>query len=622
MGDRGSPLERRGDVAVTAPRPRRAHLPGWTAILGSPADPATEGGIGRVLDGFVGDFGTIRRVCVREGLAFGVRLPENPLPMATWSFSTDPRYLCFVEGVFYDDYGSHRIVAGEDPGLAAAIVASMASGWQRVLGPLSGSFSGLVFDRETRTLATFVDRFGTRRLFWTRANGKTVVSTNLAALRGIRTPAVDPASAFQFLTIGFPIGERTLLEGVHQQAPASVNEFSADDRKGFDYWVPPAREESLSLRESVARIVDSMEECVGRISRRAGGPLALGLTGGHDSRVILASLIQARVRFEAVSWQEDNFNDRVVRELCARAGKEAHFTPGRSPEALDEIREHAFVYTDGQFLHAHGYTWLGQQSSVEGLEVLLLGFGGDLISGSGTPTRRSRPAMRLLALNALRAQMEHLSFEDARALLKGRSSDSEAETLAEWLASFERESQRGSPADIVIAQRLRNRNLKRVGSVMTPASQYAQIVYPYLDNTVLDVYFCLPVRFLDQRPHCYAGFLRFPDFGDLRAVTAPISLRTEARFPWSVSLLRAQALAARGRGASRHAPARSTWSAADEQAYREVADSDFFDVVRLNALIGRGRIRPTGLRKMQTLARFVRVYARGEGSVTTGPGAG
>ena len=103
---------------------------------------------------------------------------------------------------------------------------------------------------------------------------------------------------------------------------------------------------------------------------------------------------------------------------------------------------------------------------------------------------------------------------------------------------------------------------------MNPALQYVQILYPNLDNSVLDLYFRLPVRFVDQKPHCYAGFYRFPEFGELPATSSsPITLRQQAVFPLSVYLLRlGRAGLQPVRSRFHRAPARSGWSADDELA--------------------------------------------------------
>ena len=569
-----------------------------------------------VLDGFVGDFGSTRVIEVSDGIAFGLWKPESGLPMTTWSFFHDDDQVAFVEGVFYDDFGSHRIVSGEDPGLARSVAEAIASEGPSAVARLNGSFVGFRFDRKTRSLSTFVDRLGTRSLYSSPRGDGVVLASNLAAFRRSIAPRLDVQSAFQFLTVGFPLGERTLLEGVFLQPPASCDVFVGGERKRGLYW-NPKRAERMPLPEAVDRIARSMEQSVARLGRRSGSPLGLGFTGGHDSRVIFGSLLYASVSFETVSWKDNNFNDGVAAELCARAKKDFHFTASFSQEDLFEVQRRAFVYSDGQFLHSYGFSLLGRQCAAEGLDPLVVGYSGDIVSGSSpVPSHLHVRSLADLARGTLEKQMQLLSFSDARALLRDAPANVEAEGMSLWMRSFESEAWRGALPDVSIWQGLQNRNVKRVRMSMDPASQYVPIVYPYLDSAVLDTYFGLPLRFLDQKAHCYASFHSFPEFGDLPASGFSISIRGEARFPFGIYVLRSitdpvravKANLRRGRiappgVASIRSPTTRSSALRSSTAAAWMTSST------------KRRLKPVDLRKMQTLARFHRFYVEGDDSV-------
>src|SRR5262249_6846774 len=162
-----------------------------------------------------------------------------------------------VEGVFHDDYESHRIVEGEDPNLARALADGIRATGERAIAGLNGTFAGCFIDLTAGSLMTFVDRLGTRDLYWRQAAGEVVVSSNLAAFRPLASMKLDLESAFQFLTIGFPIGERTLLEGISIHPPASVKVFTSTSHSGGRYWTVPERREDMPLSSAVARISES-----------------------------------------------------------------------------------------------------------------------------------------------------------------------------------------------------------------------------------------------------------------------------------------------------------------------------------------------------------------------------
>ncbi len=163
---------------------------------------------------------TNKMIWASDGIAFGVWKPEAPLPLTSWSFHEGDDYLCFVEGVFYEDYCGHEPLHGDDPKLADLLVQNYKSEKELAIAALNGCFSGFLFHRQSSTLATFVDRLGVRALYWS-CDQDLVVSSNLSAFKRLKVLKLDDDAAFQFLTIGFPIGERTLLRNVSIQLPCT-----------------------------------------------------------------------------------------------------------------------------------------------------------------------------------------------------------------------------------------------------------------------------------------------------------------------------------------------------------------------------------------------------------------
>ena len=53
-----------------------------------------------------------------------------------------------------------------------------------------------------------------------------------------------------------------------------------------------------------------MERFVRRIYDKTQDIIALGMTGGHDSRLIFSALVHSNTPFECVRWNEGNFNDK------------------------------------------------------------------------------------------------------------------------------------------------------------------------------------------------------------------------------------------------------------------------------------------------------------------------
>jgi asparagine synthetase B (glutamine-hydrolysing) len=603
----------------------RNHLVGWLAIAGSDRGNRIRKNIDRGLNAFVGDYGLRKIIQASDGFGFGFRQPETPLPLTTWSLFSDEQGICFVEGVFYDTYFSHQPIDGEDPQLATLLLKNFKAAGAAALEELSGSFSGFIFDRNKESLATFVDRLSTRVLYWTREKGNLIVSSNLASFRALKSPELDRPAAFQYLTIGFPIGERTLLKDVKIQLPASLVTFQGEANKAVRYWSVPKRINNISLEESSGLIAGAMEEFVRRMYGRTRKVMALGVSGGHDSRIILSALAHEKVPFEAVLRLGGDFNDKVAPSLCSIIKKEPQIAKSINQLELLEVENTVFAYSDGLYSRS-AFSMLGKECDSRGITHLMLGFAGDVISGDLTiPAPQYLTNVKQLAKWALNNQLEWFSFDDACALLKfdnHSNRDLILETLADWGQTFSQNNGHDNLVDVAIWQSLGNRNFKRVRFGMAPAARYAQILFPYLDSKILNTYFSLPVSLLHhQKAHCYAGFYRFREFGNYRACPYPISLRNEARFPLPLHLMRISKRLAEGvltRIGSSIVYHRNVPERYRKDGYNEMGRCSQFDIHSVEAVLRRRQVKQKHFRKLQGLSRFYNFYIRGKDNCLNG----
>jgi asparagine synthetase B (glutamine-hydrolysing) len=564
------------------------------------------------LQNFVGDYGLKKTTLVQNGFAFGWREPLTPSPLTTWSLFHDEKTLVFVEGSFYDAYCGHRPQPGYDPVLGRQLCNEYRRGAENALAGLSGSYSGCIIDYISRRLMTFVDRLATKPLFWAREGKNLVISSNLASFRNLRAIEIDSLGAFQYLTFGFPLGTRTLLKDISIHRPSSMQVFDDHGHRTVPYWKIPDRRETRPVVESAERIADAIEQSVTRIHRAANGTLGLGLTGGHDSRVILSALVTQAVPFKPIRWDERNANDKTARNLCTLIGKDLKLVPGiNNGDDLESLRDDVFLYTQGMYRYQSGFSRLGRACLQHDVKCLMVGFAGDVISGGLTiPSPHYMRDIRELSRRALINQMEGLSFESASSILPHMSATEIKEAQAEWYQSFIDESGRGHLVDVAIWQRLANRNVKRICFSMLPLSKYVQTVFPFLDNTVLDAYFSLPIRALNnQQAHCYASFCHTPRFAAYPVSGSPVPLKVEARFPSAVHRAKLW------QHAIRHALARYrsakeaiNWQGEYQRMYDEIMRCPLFSSAVLKAWRSEERITPANLRHLHTLSKAYALF--------------
>jgi hypothetical protein len=595
---------------------RHNHLLGWIVVVGSGAEPELVRTVNAGLEGFVDDFGTNKSVVANKGVGFGLLIPRAPLPMRSWSFYQDRQSICFVEGDFYGDYYAYRPLRGEDPHLAEMLLQNYNREKSAAIAALNGCFSGFVFDKQSSTLSTFVDRLGARVLYWSFEKDSLVVSSNLASLRSLRLLDLDHDAAFQFLTIGFPIGERTLLRNISIQPPCTINMFGSGSKNSSYYWVPK-RTKRVPLNETVQSIVHSMEDFMDRVhDRTAGKTLGLGLTGGHDSRLMLSALAYNRQPFEVIRFWAQNFDDPVAQKLCSAMDLPVHTLDMTSCSAseLKSIKNNVFLYSEGSIYDGWNFAALGKKCAERELEHLLVGFSGGPVSGQLTvPEPEHFAKIGDLAKCALGSQMELLPFEKAQNLLNDVSLDVVEKTKTEWEDSFRAEEWRDTFSDICIWQRLANRNLKRVRNAMMPGLQYTQLIFPYLDSEVLDSYFSAPIELIQyQRAHCYAGYYRFKELGNYPATSFPLPLKWEARLPVVLHSLRMVWYSVQSVQRRMEYRQSISWNARRRHYAQEICNSPVFNRKQVEKLFSENRLNSTSLNKMHLLAKFFDFYVSKE----------
>jgi asparagine synthase (glutamine-hydrolysing) len=183
----------------------------------------------------------------------------------------------------------------------------------RWLRETDGDFVLLFIGRRRRRLVLLTDLFGRLPVYWTPEGSRIVISRSLrlaGQLAGRRDP--DPMAIAEYLLLQYPVGGRTLLEGVRRIPPASavfIDRVSGTARLevlhrfNFDAAAnaeTPIREDADVLRTLVT------EACRRRHRSVEGDDVVLSLSGGLDSRAIAGALRSAQLPFRAATILDAN----------------------------------------------------------------------------------------------------------------------------------------------------------------------------------------------------------------------------------------------------------------------------------------------------------------------------
>jgi asparagine synthase (glutamine-hydrolysing) len=203
-------------------------------------------------------------------------------------------------------------LAGGSAGRAALEHLLARETWQRGLDPdvLDGSFAAAVADGEQ--LTAFTDPIGLGKLYLS-SDGRLASTSWLAVLEGTRTRQLDRVAALQYVLHGAAHGERTPVRGIEALPSGTAIEWPGGLRRR---WVQAAHwrraTPCASYEEARDRIAVHLRGTLAAHARAAGGRVRMALSGGFDSRLILAGLRSAGVAPDLFVYGEAQDPDVLV----------------------------------------------------------------------------------------------------------------------------------------------------------------------------------------------------------------------------------------------------------------------------------------------------------------------
>jgi asparagine synthase (glutamine-hydrolysing) len=226
----------------------------------------------------------------------------------------------------------------------------------KFFGDLNGCFSGFLIDRRQGKSFLFNDRFGMHRVFIHHGKDGFFFSSEAKALLAVlpETREFDPKGLCELLTCGCTLGERSLFKGIEVLPGASLLEF-ANGRllRKTQYFDRTVWEGQTRLSET--EFISRFTEMLPRVTRKyisSQEPVGMSLTGGLDSRMILACLDipQGGLPYYTFgSMYRDTFDVKISRRVAKECGQ-THQVLVLGDDFLKELPKHlekAVFLSDG-----------------------------------------------------------------------------------------------------------------------------------------------------------------------------------------------------------------------------------------------------------------------------------
>ncbi len=316
-------------------------------------------------------------------VSLGIFNPE-PQPI----FNEDKTLCIMMDGEIYDYKNlkedlvikGHKFRVNNDPEFVLHLYEESGS---EAICKLNGSFVLAIWDNNKQELLIANDRFGLRPLYYSMCNGYLVFSSEMKTLLKDDSleRIVDEEAISDFILFRVLLGTKTFFRDFKRLPPASIIICNPKKISIKNYWDFNFQEDKEKSEEYY--ITKLSELLFQAIDRRLKGNHKIGvaLSGGHDSRMVLAAAARKFPSIRAYTWGTADCNDaKFSQQVVRRLG---------IPHLFLEYRPHDFIlflekgiYLTEIILDVDSLGMIGKLEKIrEFLDVELNGVGDPVIRG-------------------------------------------------------------------------------------------------------------------------------------------------------------------------------------------------------------------------------------------------
>ena len=236
--------------------------------------------------------------------AFGNVAPLSCEKNGLFVANKDNSVVCAVEGmVFVNTEDKAKLGSNMTPLPGCSDAAFLPDLYQRygedVVNQLSGHYNVFILDKKLGKALLFNDRLGLLPLHYFQTSSTFVFASRLEALLAsglLHDWEFDPVTAAEVLLFNFPVSEHSLIKGVKTLPGGWLIKFENGEFTQRQYWQTSEllNEPIIYKKDPIDAINHHLALAVRKISDFADLDLTLSLSGGWDSRLVLAYLLNSQ----------------------------------------------------------------------------------------------------------------------------------------------------------------------------------------------------------------------------------------------------------------------------------------------------------------------------------------
>ncbi len=247
-----------------------------------------------------------------------VRYVADPDDPPQYAASADGSRRCWMTGQVSAPSNGQECATSEEHSARAALDLYEQSG-SAALAQLDGFFTGALHDTAADALFLFGDFGGPTALFHARHHGEWLVGTNFHRLSEALGRPVDwnVNGVYDFLWGGYALLDETIDRRIKQVPAATLLTLRGLEREAATHDLPESFDCLPDDDDTHERLFATIMRAVQRWTEGSTHP-ALFLTGGTDSRIVLAALTRLGHRVDCVTHSAIDSVESRLAESAAR----------------------------------------------------------------------------------------------------------------------------------------------------------------------------------------------------------------------------------------------------------------------------------------------------------------
>lgn len=252
---------------------------------------------------------------------------------------------------------------------------------------LNGSFCGILWSNRDKRIILVTDKLSTRPIYYALKDKELIFSTHARAI--LQYPGflrkINEMAIVKFLMYGKIgiIGDDTFFNGVKTMPPASILVTTKDEYEIHQYWDLEYKEgKNFDAKKCAENLAKIFSRSINTLINRFNGNVALLLSGGLDSRSILAALNPIEERVTAITFGINRCTDINIAKKVASKFEVNHLVIEYDPEDLARYANYIVYVTDGQDIVSVSYIpYIIQKTAEYGSNIVMHGFALDNLLG-------------------------------------------------------------------------------------------------------------------------------------------------------------------------------------------------------------------------------------------------